>query len=119
MSKIGSVNNVSMRLIDRLINSNLNPGGTVEIQDIFFDLRSDDMSLPADSALKQWSQYMLEASINLGGRLDSILSVKSLLAEVGFENIKEEQAYWPMTWWPKDPRLKKIGEFCLGCLRSE
>jgi hypothetical protein len=89
--------------------SNLNPGGSVEIQDILFDLRSDDNTLPEDSALKKWSQYMLEASINLGAPLDSILSVKPFLEEVGFVDIQQNASCWPMTWWAKDPRFKKIG----------
>lgn len=89
--------------------SNLNPGGSVEIQDILFDLRSDDNTLPEDSALKQWSQYMLEASIKLGAPLDSILTVKPFLEEVGFVDIQQRASCWPMTWWPKDPRFKKIG----------
>ncbi|KEF56400.1 uncharacterized protein A1O9_07981 [Exophiala aquamarina CBS 119918] len=88
---------------------NLNPGGSVEIQDIHFDVRSDDTTLPEDSALRQWSKYMLEASIKLGAPLDSILSVKALLQEVGFVEISEKVSCWPMTWWAKDPRFKKIG----------
>jgi len=52
---------------------------------------------------------MLQASINLGLPLDSILSVKALLQEVGFVDVDEKISCWPMTWWAKDPRFKKIG----------
>lgn len=90
--------------------SNLNPGGSAEIQDIHFDVKSDDGSLHEDAPLRQWSKYMLEASINLGAPLDSILSVKKLLEEVGFVDVQQKVAVWPMTWWAKDPRFKKIGK---------
>ena len=54
---------------------------------------------------------MLQASINLGAPLDSILSIKSLLAEAGFVDIEQTTSLWPMTWWPKDARYKRTGKF--------
>ncbi|KIV88712.1 hypothetical protein PV10_08370 [Exophiala mesophila] len=88
---------------------NLNPGGVIEIQDVHFDVGSSDGSLPEDSALRMWSKYMLEASRTLGVPLDSVLSVKAQLIEAGFEDVQQTVQLWPMTWWPKDPRHKKIG----------
>lgn len=58
---------------------------------------------------------MLEASINLGAPLDSILSVKGLLEETGFVDVKQKIACWPMTVWAKDPRYKKIGKSLNAC----
>ena len=95
------------------MSSNLNPGGAIEIQDVHFDVGSGDGSLPEDSALRMWSKYMLEASRKLGVPLDSVLSVKAQLIEAGFEDVQQAVQLWPMTWWPKDPRHKKIGWFAL------
>lgn len=88
---------------------NLSPGGVLEVQDISFNLRSDDGSLPKDAAFAKWAAYMLEASIQLGCPLDSVESVKSLMLEAGFVDIEQKAYCWPQNQWPKDPRLKKIG----------
>jgi len=90
--------------------SNLTPGGVLEVQDISFHLRCDDGSLPQDSAFRRWASYMLEASINLGCPLDSVDSVKELMIEAGFMNVEKKAYCWPMNQWPKNPRLKKIGK---------
>lgn len=96
------------------ISSNLNPGGILEIQDVYFDVQSSDGTLAEDSALRMWSKYILEASRNLGAPLDSVLGVKSLLIQAGFQNVQQTVQLWPMTWWPKDPRHKKIGGSLAG-----
>lgn len=94
--------------------SNLNPGGIIEIQDVHFDVQSSDGSLAEDSALRMWSKYILEASRTLGAPLDSVLGVKSLLIQAGFQDVQQTIQLWPMTWWPKGPRHKKIGGSLFG-----
>jgi len=88
---------------------NLNPGGFLEVQDISFRLRSNDGSLPKDSALARWAADMLEASVQLQAPLDSIDSVQSLMTEAGFVDTQKKGYCWPINSWPADPRLKRIG----------
>ncbi len=90
--------------------SNLTPGGFLEVQDISFNLRANDGSLPKDSALARWAAYMLEASVRLGTPLDSVESVQSLMMEAGFVDTQRKGYCWPTNSWPADPRLKRIGE---------
>lgn len=92
---------------------NLNPGGWLEIADITFPVGCDDGSLPSDSPLRQWSDFMLQASYNLQRPLDSAKSYASQLSEAGFVNVVEQKFKWPQNPWPKDPRFKEIGLWAL------
>ncbi|EXJ92136.1 hypothetical protein A1O3_00686 [Capronia epimyces CBS 606.96] len=96
------------QLIQRCFD-NLSPGGFFELQDISFNLRSDDGTLSEDSALAKWAAYMLHASVNVGSPLNSVESVKSLMIDAGFVDVVQHRYYWPQNSWPADPKLKKIG----------
>ncbi|KAH6714744.1 S-adenosyl-L-methionine-dependent methyltransferase [Leptodontidium sp. MPI-SDFR-AT-0119] len=88
---------------------NLAPGGWLEVTDICFPGRSDDNSWLPDSALKKWSQLMIESAAKLGRFSDSAVSYKQQMETVGFENVIEIQNKWPTREWPKDPKMKEIG----------
>ena len=88
----------------------LSPGGSFEVQDISFNLRCDDSSLPKDSDFSKWAAFMLQASINLGAPLDSVESVKALMIEIGFVDVEQRIYSWPQNSWPADSRHKLIGE---------
>lgn len=92
-----------------ILNRNLAPGGWMEVTDICFPARSDDNSWPPNSALKQWSQLMVESAQVLGRFSNSAVSYKSQMTAVGFENVVEVQLKWPHNRWPKDPKLKELG----------
>ena len=87
----------------------LNRGGYLEIQDVSFPIRSDDSSLPKDSALYKWSSLMLEASRNLGCPLNTAENCKRMLEEQGFVDVVEKVFKWPMNRWPEDKKMKEIG----------
>ncbi|RFU29580.1 hypothetical protein B7463_g6764, partial [Scytalidium lignicola] len=98
---------------------NLSPGGRIEMADIVFPVLCIDNSMPADSALRKWSDYMLEASTKLERPLNSAKQGKRLLRERGFVDVKEEKFIWPMNRWPKDKALKALGQWafediCVG-----
>lgn len=88
---------------------NLNSGGWVEIADIMFPIRCDDATLPSDSPLNQWSEFMLQASRTLQRPLDGAKSCAAQLADAGFVNIVERVFKWPQYAWPKDPKHKELG----------
>lgn len=56
---------------------------------------------------------MFEASVNLGCPLNTAESCKSLLEEAGFEGVVEKVYQWPMNRWPRDKKLKEIGQFSI------
>ena len=88
---------------------NLNPGGYVEISDVLFKVKSDDDTLPSESALAKWCSLMLEASKILGRPLDSAESYKHQLENAGFSEIVESEYKWPQNRWPRDAKFKELG----------
>ena len=66
--------------------------------------------MPENSALRKWAGYMLEASIKLGCPLDSVELVRELMIEADFVDVEKRVAFWPSNQWPKNRKLKKIGE---------
>ncbi|KAI8230854.1 methyltransferase domain-containing protein [Colletotrichum sp. SAR 10_99] len=91
---------------------NLEPGGYVEIQDNEFPVRCDDNTMPEDSVILKWTEYMVEATEEIGQPIDVAPSFKRLVEEAGFVDVKERIAYWPVGTWPRDPFLKEIGRWC-------
>ncbi|KAI8272341.1 methyltransferase domain-containing protein [Colletotrichum sp. SAR 10_98] len=90
---------------------NLEPGGYVEIQDNEFPVRCDDNTMPEDSVILKWTEYMVEATEEIGQPIDVAPSFKRLVEEAGFVDVKERIAYWPVGTWPRDPFLKEIGRY--------
>ena len=62
---------------------------------------------------------MIESAAVLGRYSNSAASYKEQMEKVGFENVTEIQNKWPTGRWPKDPKMKEIGEFCLWILDFE
>ena len=89
--------------------SNLNPGGYIELYDPMFGIRSDDGTLPPDSALAKWDKLMLEASYTAGCYLNSPLAYKQQLIAAGFTDVTQVALVWPTNTWPKNKMLKTIG----------
>lgn len=99
---------------------NLEPGGYLEIHDIDFVIKSDDSSLPQDSALVKWHTLMHEGGNAFGFPLDAISKVPQMMADAGFEDIVAVPIKWPTNSWPKDKHHKELGlwaleNFSWGC----
>ncbi|KAL8409210.1 hypothetical protein RB594_007597 [Gaeumannomyces avenae] len=98
----------------------LNPGGYLELQDIDFPVRCDDGSLPADCALRRWSDLLMEAGRRSGFALDTCGQAADMMRQAGFVDVVQLPYTWPMNRWPRDQRLKQIGRwneenFVEGC----
>lgn len=81
----------------------------MEAADALYPVKCDDKTLKADSALKRWSELMLEASLKFGRPINSVASYKSQMEEAGFVDIVQEEFKWPMNMWPKDKHFKELG----------
>ncbi|KAK0609883.1 S-adenosyl-L-methionine-dependent methyltransferase [Bombardia bombarda] len=88
---------------------NLEPGGWVEMGDIVFPTESDDNTLPSETALYKWNQYVLKAARILGRDLDSAKLYREQLTAKGFVNISERIYKWPINAWAKDKKYKEMG----------
>lgn len=79
-------------------------------------MRCDDKTLAPDSALVQWCELTVKAAANGGRPVFPTSEYKSYLRDAGFEDIVETVRVWPTNRWPKDPRHKEIGAWCLANL---
>ncbi|SPO06233.1 related to methyltransferase [Cephalotrichum gorgonifer] len=89
----------------------LEPGGYLELHDVDFAVRCDDGTLPDDSAVVKWHEYMDQAADKMGFPLHIVLEFPKLMQEAGYTDISVEQIKWPMNTWPKDKKYKELGYF--------
>jgi hypothetical protein len=88
----------------------LNPGGRIELAEIISPVECDDGTLPKDSALWKWSNFLMEASVKLNRTMESGKLYKGMLEELGFTDIVETRYKWPQNQWPKDKKYKELGK---------
>lgn len=91
---------------------NLNPGGYIELADMMFPLACDDGTLTESSALRKWSNLLLEGTMKAGRPVNSAKNYKEQLEAAGFTKVVKERFIWPLNRWPKDKTLKEIGILC-------
>ncbi|GKT62135.1 methyltransferase [Colletotrichum tofieldiae] len=91
------------------VDSNLNSGGWLEIQDIDFPMRCDDGTIPPNCDLGRWNELMMEAGRRSGFLLDTCGSAAEMMASVGFVDIVRIQFKWPINQWPRDVKHKTLG----------
>ncbi|OBR15657.1 TAM domain methyltransferase [Colletotrichum higginsianum IMI 349063] len=89
--------------------SNLTPGGYLELQDADVMPRSDDNLLPKDAAIIKYVDMLKEASEKSGREYVEVSSLKNLMIEAGFVDVEMQMYKWPHNEWPKEPRYKKLG----------
>jgi hypothetical protein len=73
--------------------------------------RCDDGSLPANSALVKWAQYLTDASDRAYKPLAYNVHTKAMLEGQGFVDISEEVIRVPLNPWPSDPHQREIGRW--------
>ena len=93
-----------------LFHSHLAPGGYIELFDPVCGIKCDDDTLPKDSAIRKWSEYMLEASTKAGCYLDEPTTYKQKVIDAGFVDVVETVYTYPMNTWPKDKKWKAVGK---------
>lgn len=69
---------------------NLAPGGYIEAVDWETYSRTDDDSLPADSAMAQWQRELNEAAEKSGREMRTAIKLKGWVEGAGFETVTEE-----------------------------
>ncbi|KAK1753953.1 S-adenosyl-L-methionine-dependent methyltransferase [Echria macrotheca] len=91
----------------------LRPGGWLESYEMSTMWESDDGSVTEKSALGQWGRIFVEGGRKFGRTFTVVydeLQRKAMNA-AGFVEIHEENIRQPIGRWPKDRRMKEIGEF--------
>lgn len=98
----------------------LETDGYLEVHDIDFVIKCDDGSLPTNSALVRWHNYMHDAAAKASFPLDAISRVPEMMKAAGFVDVVATPIKWPINTWPKDKKHKELGRwvtenFSWGC----
>lgn len=95
---------------------NLEPGGYLELQDVFLPYGCDDGTMTADSPLYRASALCVEGAAVSGRRIDLAPEYKTYLERAGFVDVVERRFKWPLNEWPKHPHYKLLGAWTRECL---
>ncbi|KAF9778783.1 hypothetical protein IL306_003259 [Fusarium sp. DS 682] len=91
----------------------LKPGGWVESFEASPTIESDDDTVKPDSALAQWAPIFIKASKTIGNTFTVLADdlQRPGIEKAGFTDIKQWDSKLPLNPFPKDPKLKEIGQF--------
>ncbi|KAJ5156603.1 hypothetical protein N7492_009406 [Penicillium capsulatum] len=84
-------------------------GGWIEQIEVSTSVKSDDGTLPPESALANWGRNITESAIRAGKAADVLPTMASDIEEAGFVDIHEKTYKWPIGPWPRDKRFKDAG----------
>ncbi|KAF4446846.1 hypothetical protein F53441_9550 [Fusarium austroafricanum] len=97
------------------------PGGWVESYEASPRMESDDGSVTETCAINEWGKFFIEG----GKKLDRTFEIidkdlqKKGMEEAGFVDVQVWDFKAPIGGWPKDPRLKQIGQFAQAALEQD
>jgi len=91
----------------------LKPGGWVQSYEPSPEWETDDDTIPADSALKQWGRLFIEGGRKLGRSFTVVAdgTQRNAMERAGFVGIDEFDVKQPIGKWPADAALRERGEF--------
>lgn len=89
----------------------LETDGYLEVHDIDMVIKCDDGTLPTNSALVRWHNYMHDAATKAGFPLDAISHVPQMMKDAGFVDVVAIPHKWPINTWPKDRKFKELGKW--------
>ncbi|GAB7356101.1 hypothetical protein MBLNU459_g6706t1 [Dothideomycetes sp. NU459] len=92
--------------------THLQPGhGYIEQLEIDFTPRCDDGTLPPDSMLNKWYDYLIQATSQTAKPLSYQPNTRQLLQQAGFTDITEQVIQAPYRAWSADRVQIDIGNF--------
>jgi ubiquinone/menaquinone biosynthesis C-methylase UbiE len=86
----------------------LRPGGWLELQDIGV-LEADDSQDITHTSIWEWFTTVTKAFEMIGRSVSAAVLHKERMEEAGFEECHHEILQWPLSTWPKDPKMKELG----------
>lgn len=105
------------RLMEQAFN-HLKPGAYFQLSGSVPDFKSDDGTLPPDSAYIEMGKIYFEMSQRIGCSGWEPTRWKEHFENAGFEDVVERVLKIPTNPWPKDKCLKEIGAFELSHFRD-
>ncbi|KAI8716871.1 hypothetical protein NCS52_00981700 [Fusarium sp. LHS14.1] len=91
----------------------LKPGGYIESMEPSAYIQSDDNTIKPDNAMGQWGKIFVEGGSKMGRSFTVVedeLQNKAL-EKAGFVDIEEKRHKSPIGSWPKDEKLRGIGQY--------
>ncbi|KAH7142171.1 S-adenosyl-L-methionine-dependent methyltransferase [Dactylonectria macrodidyma] len=91
----------------------LKPGGWLESFEASPTIESDDGTVTPTSALGRWGPIFIDGS-KKSGRTFTVIAdglQRKYMEEAGFVDIQEWDFKCPLSPWPKDPKMKEIGQY--------
>lgn len=88
----------------------LKPGAWFEQMEIGVIPRSDDGTIPPNSAFDSWGALALKASDEFGKTLRTVDEMKDNIIRAGFVDVTEVRFKLPMGPWSMDKRVADMGE---------
>ena len=90
----------------------LRPGsGWIEQVEIDLRPQCDDHTLPQDSPVTQWYNYLADATQRVSRPIAYQHNTRQMLQAAGFIDIQEIVIRAPYNSWPNDPHQKEIGRW--------
>lgn len=90
----------------------LEPGGYFEMQDLSMPVMCDDGTMDG-TVYQEWNDLYIKACAKLGRDPSLTVNYKQWMIDAGLEDVTEEKFTWPVNGWPKDAKLKEIGNWNL------
>ncbi|RYO55623.1 hypothetical protein AA0113_g8709 [Alternaria arborescens] len=98
------------------------PGGYIEHLEISIMFKSEDGTVTEDHFMAQWSKILLGAAEKIGKTFAIYDFNREMITQAGFVDVVEKKYKVPVGTWPRDPKMKELGQwnllFCLEGLES-
>jgi hypothetical protein len=90
---------------------NLNSGGWIEQLEVEIDAFTDDETEDPNSYIKGLCDYSTEMTRAAGRDFQVSTSMKRMIEEAGFVDVREQKLKLPLGPWSTDPKMKDVGRF--------
>ncbi|CVL01395.1 related to methyltransferase [Fusarium proliferatum] len=97
------------------------PGGWVESHEASAMMESDDGTVTDTSAMHEWGRFFIEGGKKMGQPCTIIEDdlQQKCMREAGFEEIKIADYKIAIGGWPKDKKMREIGQYVLAALEQD
>lgn len=89
----------------------LKPGGWIELQEMRFVLKCDDGTVREDNQVIAFLENIKKGLVPFNVDLLAMEKNQEKLNSAGFVNVEEIKFKVPLGVWPKNPKMKQIGNY--------